>query len=30
VFLAGKMPVSRETIEVQRKLLASARIGGSP
>jgi hypothetical protein len=30
VFLAGRTPVSRETIEVQRRLVASARIGGSP
>ncbi len=30
VFLAGRTPVSRETIEVQRRLLATARMGGSP
>jgi hypothetical protein len=30
VFLAGRTPVSGETVEVQRRLLASARIGGSP
>ncbi len=30
VFLAGRAPVSRETIDVQRRLVASARIGGAP
>jgi hypothetical protein len=30
VFLAGRAPVSRETIEVQLRLVASARIGGAP
>ncbi len=30
IFLAGRAPVSRETIEAQRRLVASARIGGAP
>lgn len=30
VFLAGRTPVSGETVELQRRLLASARIGGKP
>ncbi len=30
VFLAGRAPVSRETIDAQRRLVASARIGGAP
>jgi hypothetical protein len=30
VFLSGRTPVSRETIEVQRRLVATARLEGSP
>lgn len=30
VFLSGRAPVSRETIEVQRRLVATARLGGTP
>ncbi len=30
VFLSCRSPVSRETIDVQRRLLATARLGGSP
>ena len=30
VFLSGRSPVSRETIEVQRRLVATARLGGAP
>ena len=30
VFLSGRAPVSRDTIEVQRRLVATARLGGSP
>jgi len=30
VFLSGRTPVSREIIEVQRRLLATARLGGTP
>ncbi len=30
VFLAGRAPVSRDTIEVQRRLVATARMGGTP
>jgi hypothetical protein len=30
VFLSGRAPISRETIEVQRRLAATARMGGSP
>jgi hypothetical protein len=30
VFLSGRAPVSRETIEVQRRLAATARLGGTP
>ena len=30
VFLSGRAPVSRDTIEVQRRLVATARLGGTP
>lgn len=30
VWLAGRAPVSRETIDVQRRLVATARLGGTP
>jgi hypothetical protein len=30
VWLAGRAPVSRETIDVQRRLVATARLGGEP
>ncbi len=30
VFLAGRTPVAPETVEAQRRLVASARIGGKP
>jgi hypothetical protein len=30
VFLAGKSPVSRQTIDVQRQVVATARLGGNP
>ena len=30
VWLAGRAPVSRETLDVQRRLVATARLGGSP
>ncbi len=30
VFLSGRSPVSLETIEVQRRLVATARLGGKP
>jgi hypothetical protein len=30
VFLSGRAPVSRDTIEVQRRLVATARMGGAP
>lgn len=30
VFLSGRAPVSRETLEVQRRLVATARLGGAP
>jgi hypothetical protein len=30
VFLSGRAPISRETIEVQRRLVATARLAGSP
>ncbi|MBS1108156.1 MAG: hypothetical protein H6Q88_148 [Anaeromyxobacteraceae bacterium] len=30
IFLSGRAPVSRETIEVQRRLVATARLGGAP
>jgi len=30
VFLAGRTPVSRQTIDVQRQVVATARLGGNP
>jgi hypothetical protein len=30
VFLAGRSPVSKATVDVQRRLVATARLGGSP
>jgi hypothetical protein len=30
VFLAGRTPVSRETIDVQRRLVATAKLGAAP
>lgn len=30
VFLSGRAPVSRETIEVQRRLVSTASLGGTP
>ena len=30
VFLSGRAPVSRDTIEVQRRIVATARLGGTP
>jgi hypothetical protein len=30
IFLSGRAPVSRETIEVHRRLVATARLGGTP
>jgi len=30
IFLSGRAPVSRETIDVQRRLVATARLGGAP
>jgi hypothetical protein len=30
VFLSGRAPVSRDTIEMQRRLVSTARLGGAP
>lgn len=30
VWIAGRAPVSRQTIDVQRRLVATARLGGTP
>jgi hypothetical protein len=30
IFLAGRSPVSRQTIDVQRQVVATARLGGNP